>query len=143
MTSKKQRKAHHHMAQSASLQRAPVGIPFYWAKDMDSPLEWPTWAATLKTAIIAKKSINVDTLLWYKPEPTDLVYPAEPPYEPPGQNETQVQYKDRNQRNVKRKVNWENECKAIEFKGPLVDGIPRYEAHTKVKSLIYLCIGTE
>ena len=51
--------------------------------------------------------------------------------------------RERDQRNVKRNVDWENECKAIEFKGPLVDGIPWDEADTKVKSLIYLCIGTE
>ena len=136
-------KAHHHMVQSANLQRTPVGIPFYWERGIDPPTDWPTWAATLKIAIIAKESLNVDTLLRYKPEPKDLFYPAEPTYEPPVQNETQVQKRERDQRNVKRKVDWENECKAIEFKGPLVDGIPWDEADTKVKSLIYFCIGTE
>ena len=114
------------MAQSANLQRTPVGIPFYWERAIDPPTDWPTWAATLKIAIIAKESLNVDTLLRYKPEPKDLFYPAEPTYEPPVQNETQVQKRERerDQRNIKRKIDWENECKAIEFKGPLVDGIP-------------------
>ena len=99
-------KAHHHMAQSANPQRTPVGIPFYWDRGVDPPTEWPIWAATLKIAIIAKESINVDTLLRYKPEPKDLFYPAEPTCEPPGQNETQVQKRDRDQRNVKRKADW-------------------------------------
>ena len=39
LTSKRLRKAHHHIAQSASLQRTPVGIPFYWDKGIDPPLE--------------------------------------------------------------------------------------------------------
>ena len=131
------------MAQSANLQRTPVGVPFYWEKGIDPPIDWPTWAATLKLAITAKESLNVDTLPRYKPESKDLFYPAEPTYEPQVQNETQVQKRERDQRNVKRKVDWENECKGIEFKGPLVDVIPWDEADTNVKSLIYLCIGTE
>ena len=73
----------------------------------------------------------------------DLFYPAETNYEAPSQNETQVHKRERDHRNVKTKVEWENKCKAIEFKGPLVDGIPWDEADTKVKSMIYLCIGTE
>ena len=83
------------MAQSANLQRTPVGIPFYWEKGIDPPTDWPTWAATLKIAKIAKESLNVDTLLRYKPEPKDLFYPAEPTYEPQVQNETQVQKRER------------------------------------------------
>ena len=83
------------MAQSANLQRTPVGIPFYWEKGIDPPIDWPTWAATPKIAIIAKESLNVDTLLRYKPEPKDLFYPAEPSYEPQVQNETQVQERER------------------------------------------------
>ena len=135
------------MAQSANLQRTPVGIPFYLERGIDPPTDWPTWALTLKIAIIAKESLNVDTLLRYKPEPKDLFYPAEPTYEPSVLNETQVQKRERererDQRIVKRKADGENECKGIEFKGSLVDGIPWGEADTKVKSLIYLCIGTE
>ena len=83
------------MVQSANLQRTPVGIPFYWERGIDPPTDWHTWAATLKIAIIAKESLNVDTLLRYKPEPKDLFYPAEPTYEPQFQNETQVQKRER------------------------------------------------
>ena len=129
------------MARSVILSRTPVGIPFFWDKDTDPPLEWTTWAATFCIAIIAKELIYVDYLLRYKPEPKDLFYPAEPKYEPPGQIETQVQHRNRDQPNLKRKVDYENECNATEFKGPLVDVIPWKKADTKVKNLINLCIG--
>ena len=82
MSSSEQRKAHHHMAQSASLQKTPVRIPFYWDKGIDPPLEWPNWAATLKIAIIAKEANNVDTLLRYKPEPRTYSTRLNPPTNP-------------------------------------------------------------
>ena len=110
---------------------------------MEPPVEWPTWAATLKLAIIAKNSLNVDSLLKHKPDIKDLTYPAEPTYEPPTESETQAQHRERDLRNNKRKADWENECKQIAFKGPIVDGIPWDEADLKVRSLIYLSLGTE
>ena len=133
------------MAQSAAvpIARSPVGIPFFWESGMEPPVEWPTWAAILKLAIMAKNSLNVDSLLKHKPDIKDLTYPAEPTYEPPTENETQAQHRERDLRNNKRKVDWENECKQIAFKGPIVDGIPWDEADLKVKSLIYLSLGTE
>ena len=53
--------------------------------------------------------------------------------------------KDRedNGMNVEKKVDWENECKQIEQKGPMIDRIPWDEANLKVKSLIYLSLGSE
>ena len=134
------------MAQSAaavSIARSPVGIPFFWESGMEPPVEWPIWAATLKLAIMAKNSINVDSLLKHKPDMKDLTYPAELTYEPPTENETQAQHRERDLRNNKRKVNWDNDCKQIAFKGPTVDGIPWDEADLKVRSLIYLSLGTE
>ena len=85
---------------------------------------------------MAKDSINVDTLLREKPEAKDLFYPEEPIYEPPTENETQAQHRERDLRNNKRKVDWEYECKTKRFKGPTVDRIPWDYADTKVKSLI-------
>ena len=73
----------------------------------------------------------------------DLTYPAEPTYEPPTEKETQAQHRERDLRNNKRKVDWENDCKQIAFKDPIVDGIPWDEADLKVRSLIYLSLGTE
>ena len=133
------------MAQSAAapIARSPVGFPLFWDSGMEPPVEWPTWAATLKLAIMAKISINVDSLLKHKPDIKDLIYPTEPTYEPPTENETQAQHRERDLRNNKRKVDWDNECKQIAFKGPIVDGIPWDEADLKVRSLIYLSLGTE
>ena len=134
------------MAQSASavpIARSPVGIPFFWESGMEPPVEWPIWAATLKLAILAENSINVDSLLKHKPGIKDLTYPTEPTYEPPTENETQAQNRERDLRNNKRKVDWDNECKQIAFKGSIVDGIPWDEADLKVRSLIYLSLGTE
>ena len=109
------------MAQSAAVTfaRSPVGIPFFWESGMEPLVEWPIWAATLKLPIMAKNSINVDSLLKQKPEIKDLTYPAEPIYEPPTENKTQAQHKERDLRNNKRKVDWDNECKQIAFKGPI------------------------
>ena len=42
-----------------------------------------------------------------------------------------------------RKIYWENECKHIEYKGPMIDRIHWDEADLKVKSLIYLSLCTE
>ena len=92
---------------------------------------------------MAKNSINVDSLLKHKPDTKDLTYPKEPTYEPPTENETQAQHRERDLRNNKRKVDWVNDCKQIAFRGPTVDGIPWDEADLKVRSLIYLSLGTE
>ena len=86
------------MAQSAAavtIARSPVGIPFFWETGVEPPVEWPIWAATLKLAIMAKNSINVDSLLKHKPDTKDLTYPIEPTYEPPTENETQAQHRER------------------------------------------------
>ena len=110
---------------------------------MEPPVEWPTWAATLKLAIMAKNSLNVDSLLKHKPNIKDLIYPTEPTYEPPTENETHAQHREGDVRNNKRKVEWDNDCKQIAFKGPIVDGIPWDEADLKVRSIIFLSLGTE
>ena len=110
---------------------------------MEPAVEWPIWGATLKLAIMAKNSINVDSLLKQKQEIKELTYPAEPTYEPPTENETQAQHRERDLRNNKRKVDWDNECKQIAFKGPIVNGFPWDEADLKVRCLIYLSLGPE
>ena len=40
-------------------------------------------------------------------------------------------------------MDWENECKQIEDRGPMIDRTPWDVADLKVKSLIYLSLGTE
>ena len=78
-----------------------------------------------------------------KPQPTDLFYPTLPTYEEEFEGETEDEARNREQRNERRRVDFENECKVIERKGALVDRIPWDEVDTKVKSLIYLLLGAE
>ena len=96
------------------------------------------WFETAKLAITAKKNIQVEKLLRPKPQNTELDYPHEPMYEPPTSDETTVEKRQREKRNIKRKVDLQNQCLAIEDKGPCLDNIPWDEADTKIKSLIYL-----
>ena len=92
---------------------------------------------------MARDSIEVDKLLGLKPRPTDLFYPTLPTYEEEIEGETDDEARNREQRNERRRVDFENECKVIERKGALVDRVPWDEADTKVKSLIYLSLGSE
>ena len=69
-------------------------------------------------AVMAQHKIEVEKLLRLKPARDEAI--------------------QREQRNEKRRVDWENECKKIETKGTTVDRIPWDEADMKVKSLIYL-----
>ena len=92
---------------------------------------------------MTRDSIEVDKLLKLKPQPTDLFYPTLPTYEEEFEGETEDEARNREQRNERRRVDFENECKVIERKGAMVDRIPWDEADTKVKSLIYLSLGAE
>ena len=78
-----------------------------------------------------------------KQQNTELDYPHEPMYEPPTSDETTDEKRQREQRNNKHKVDWQNQCLAIEDKGPYVDNIPWDVADTKTKSLIYLSLRQE
>ena len=86
---------------------------------------------------MARNSIEVDKLLKLKPRPTDLFYPTLPTYEEEFEGETEDEARYREQKNERRRVDFENECKAIERKGALVDRKPWDEADTKFKSLIF------
>ena len=58
-------------------------------------------------------------------------------------NESEEEAIKRDIRNQRRKFDCVNECKTIEFRGPCVDRYPWKEADTKIKSLLYLSVGTE
>ena len=92
---------------------------------------------------MARDSIEVEKLLKLKPQPTDIFFPTLPTYEEEFEGETEDEERNREQRNERRRVDFENECKVIERKGALVDRIPWDEVDTKVKSLIYLSLGAE
>ena len=94
-------------------------------------------------AIMAPDNIFVDKLLKLKPTRAELFYPTLPTYGEAFEEETEDEERQREQRKEKRKVDWKNECKQIENRGPMIDRIPWDEADLKVESLIYLLSGTE
>ena len=52
------------MAQSATKERALLGIEPFWEKPtLEPPLQWDRWQVMLKLAIMAKEGISIDTLL--------------------------------------------------------------------------------
>ena len=129
-----------HMAQST---KTPLGVNPFWDSGATPPVEWKQCFATLKMAIMARKKVEVEKLLKLKPQPADLFYPTLPSYEEDLEGGTDEEGRQREQRNERRRVDFENECKVIESKGALVDRIPCYEADKKTKSLIYLSLGAE
>ena len=92
---------------------------------------------------MARDNLVVDKLPKLKPTRAELFYPTLPTYEEAFEGETEDEERQREQGNEKRKVDWENECKQIEYRGPMIDRIPWDEADLKVKSFIYLSLGTE
>ena len=85
----------------------------------------------------------MDELRKLKMGRTDFFYPTLKTYEDPMQGVTELNTKRKNKKKRKKRVDWQNECLAIERKGPMVDRVPWGDAENKVKSLIYLSLGTE
>ena len=130
------------MAQSASL-KSPIGVPLFWDSGAFPGQELAQWFSTFKLAVLAKGNLKVDKLLRTKSTTADLFHPAMPSLEDPRPNESEEEARKRDKRNQRRKIDWENECKTIEFRGPYVDRYPWDEADTKTKSLLYSSIGQE
>ena len=75
------------MAQSATKERALLGIEPFWDKPtLESPLRWERWQIMLKLAIMAKEGISIDTLLEDPPDKVTL--PPEPIYKADVENST-------------------------------------------------------
>ena len=92
---------------------------------------------------MARDNLQVDKLPKLKPTRTELHYPSLPNHEEPFDGETVNAERQKDQRNEKREMDWENESKQIEQKGPMIDRIPWDEADLTVKNLIYLSLGAE
>ena len=61
------------MAQSATKERAHLGIEPFWDKPtLEPPLRWDRWQIMLKLAIMAKEGITIDTLLDDPPDKVTL-----------------------------------------------------------------------
>ena len=129
------------MAQSAL--KSPIGVQLFWEAGANPNQEWAQLFSTFKLAVMAKENLKVPKLLRTKPTPADLFYPSMPSMEDPTPNESEEEARKRDTRNQRRKIDWEYECKTIEFRGPYVDRYPWNEADTKIKSLLYLIIGQE
>ena len=50
----------------------------------------------------------------------DLDYPQEHLYEPSLADETTAEKRQREQRNIKRKTDWQSQCQTVQDKGPIV-----------------------
>ena len=70
---------------------------------------------------MAKVNFKVDRLIITKPTAADLLYPAMPSFEDAIPNESEEESRKRVIQNQRRKIDWKNECKLIEFHGPLFD----------------------
>ena len=129
------------MAQSA--MKSPIGVHIYWESGAIPTNEWQTWISTFKTAVMTKENMHVDLLLRIKPTANDLFYPIMPTLEERVENTSEEENRKREIRNERRKVDWENECKQIRSRGPMIDRYTWDEADLKVKSLTYLSLGTD
>ena len=59
-------------------------------------------------AIKARDNLQVDKLPKLKPSRKELPYPTLPTYEEPFDGETEEEEREKDQRNERRKVDWEN-----------------------------------
>ena len=132
----------YHMAQSATKERALLGIEPFWEKStLEPPLRWDRWQIMLKLAIMAKEGISIDILLEDPPDKVTL--PPEPIYEDDVENSTAQSERDRRIRNEQLKNSWLNRCQKIELVGILCGGKPWKYCDSKAVSLTYLSLGME
>ena len=94
-------------------------------------------------AVMAEENMHVDQLFRLKPTENNLFCPIMPPFAERVENASEEEERKRDIRNERRKVDWENECKQIRSRGPMIDRYTWDEADLKVKSLTYLSLGTE
>ena len=102
------------MAQSATKERALLGIKPFWEKPtLEPPFRWDRWQIVLKLAIMAKEGISINTLL--KDPPDNVILPPEPIYEDNVENSTSQSERDRKIRNKHLRNSWQNRCQKIEL----------------------------
>ena len=130
------------MAQSATKERALLGIEPFWEKPtLEPPLRWDRWQIKLKLAIMAEEGISIDIL---PDDPPDkVILPPEPIYENDVENSTAQSERDRRTRNEQLKNSWLNRCQKIELVGILCEEKPWKYCDSKAVSLTYLSLGME
>ena len=124
------------------MTRSPIGVAPFWEKGAQPTTTWEKWITTTKLAFSLKENMQVEKLLRPKPTAEELDLPKEPIYEPALLDETTAN-RQREQRNIKRKVDRKNQCQVVEDQGPMIDNSKGDEENNKVKSPIYLSLGTE
>ena len=127
----------------AQPMKSPVGVPLFWESGANPLIDWQAWFSTFKMAVMAKENMQVEQLLSNKPTINDLFYPTIPSYEERKENSNQGEDRKREIRNERRRVDWENECKHIQNRGPMINRYTWDEADLKIKSVIFLSLGTE
>ena len=132
----------YNMAQSA-LSQTPIGVALYWEKGAQNTTTWEKWTTTTKLAISSRENIQVEKLLRPKSTAEELEYPHEPKYEPALPDETSAEKRQRERRNIKRKVDGKNQCQIVEDQGPMINNAKWDEVDNKVKILISPSLGTE
>ena len=130
------------MAQSATKERALLGIEPFWEKPtLEPPLRWDRWQIMLKLAIMAKEGISIDIILG---DPQDkVILPPEPIYADVEKSTAQSE-RDRRIRNEQFQSSWLNHCQKKELVGILCgeNNIVKY-CDNKAFSLTYLSLGME
>ena len=130
------------MAQSATNERALLGIEPFWEKPtLEPPLRRDRWQIMLKFAIMAKEGISIDILL--EDPPDKVILPPEPIYEDIVENSTSQSERNRKIRNEQLKNSWLNRCQKIEIIGVLCGEKPWKYCDNKAVSLTYLSLGME
>ena len=92
---------------------------------------------------MAKENKHVYLLLRLKPTANNLFYPIMLTLEERIESTSEEENRKREIRNERRKVDWENECKQIRNRGPMIDRYMRDKVDLEVKNLTYLSLGTE
>ena len=128
------------MAQSATKERALLGIEPFWEKPtLEPPLRWVRWQIMLKSAIMAKEGISINILL--EDPPDKVILPPEPIYEDNVENSTSQSERDRKIRNEQLKSSWLNFCQKIELVDIFCGEKPWKYCDNKAVSLTYLSLG--
>ena len=121
-----------------------IGVTLFWDTGPQPNTMWEKRFSTAKLAITARDNVQVEKILRPKPGYGEQEYPHEPIYEPPTSDlTTRDNERQWEQRNIIRKVNWQNHCLAIVDKSSDVDSLPWDEANTKIKSFMYFSLGQE
>ena len=125
------------------MARSTLGVHFFLGQKSPAGIRLGKKVSNRKAGHNGYRKHPGDKLLQPRPENEELDYPTEPHYEPALPDETTAERRQREQRNVKRRTDWQNTCKQIEDKGPQVDNTPWDEADNKTKSHIYLSLGAQ